>query len=211
MPRIDLEQEKEEKANMTPMIDIVFLLLVFFILTTTFSYEDWLKSLLNTQHGSDSSPIDIERPPTVRITILPAGLPRNAQPSELEQWLKTNTVRDIVYSIGGKELRQEVQADKELRLEELHKFIGEHLVIFEERSALRKDESPVEILCYSGMAWHDALSAYDAVRSYEREIAGENRNLINARKIDFAAPELRDSSFYPKGNEIYRLQRTHAY
>ncbi len=37
--RLDLEDPVEETLNLTPLIDVVFLLLVFFLVSTTFADE----------------------------------------------------------------------------------------------------------------------------------------------------------------------------
>ena len=39
---ISLSDETEEKADLTPMIDVIFLLLIFFILTTKFTPDEKL-------------------------------------------------------------------------------------------------------------------------------------------------------------------------
>ena len=38
--RLDLEDPREESFNLTPLIDVVFLLLVFFLVATTFAKEE---------------------------------------------------------------------------------------------------------------------------------------------------------------------------
>ena len=48
MIRYDDEEDQNNRVNMTPLIDLVFLLLVYFMLAMTFSPdEEWLNSLLN--------------------------------------------------------------------------------------------------------------------------------------------------------------------
>jgi biopolymer transport protein ExbD len=65
------------KLNMTPMIDIIFQLLVFFMCTASFSVEDILRTQLPTQGQArkDGAEEQEDFPPTrVRVTRLPEGV-----------------------------------------------------------------------------------------------------------------------------------------
>ena len=66
-----LQDRKSEgvDVNMTPLIDVVFLLLIFFVLTTTFQKEVQLK--VDLPLSSASEQIALERP--IEITVSPDG------------------------------------------------------------------------------------------------------------------------------------------
>jgi len=62
-PLVRRGNEVDMDSAMTPMIDVVFLLLVFFVWTASFQVvEHVLPSEMSTQVGSDANP-DIEPPP----------------------------------------------------------------------------------------------------------------------------------------------------
>ena len=50
-----LKKNKPLDISLTPMIDVVFLLLIFFMVTTTFSQQSELKINLPEAHGEESS------------------------------------------------------------------------------------------------------------------------------------------------------------
>ena len=95
---------KKSKGDMTPMIDIVFLLLIFFILTTKFiPNEKAIASLLPTNKGqSSASPPEIEPPEDINIIIVPAGMQRGMQPSWYDNEWNTKRMRDqTMLSVGN--------------------------------------------------------------------------------------------------------------
>ena len=63
-------QSKEEvTVNLTPLIDIVFLLLIFFMVSTTFTKENHLSISL-----PESSSDETGQPPKAESTVLMANL-----------------------------------------------------------------------------------------------------------------------------------------
>ena len=72
--RIQVDDEEEVKGDMTPMIDIIFLLLIFFILTTKFIPEEkMIASVLPTNKGQASASVQLEEKHDVNILIFPAA------------------------------------------------------------------------------------------------------------------------------------------
>ena len=58
--------EEEAEVNMTPMLDIVFILLIFFIVTATFLSEEGLD--MRPPPDSDTPP-DAEAPPPIVVQV----------------------------------------------------------------------------------------------------------------------------------------------
>ncbi len=87
-----LQDRKSEgvDVNMTPLIDVVFLLLIFFVLTTTFQKEARLRVELPTTSAADQS---MPREP-IEITVDAAGdiLMQGAEGGEWRQQLSAAAV-----------------------------------------------------------------------------------------------------------------------
>lgn len=65
----DMHQEREADVDMTPMLDIVFILLIFFIVTTSFIKEE---GLLVNRPKAKNNPSQINTP-TVVVQIAETG------------------------------------------------------------------------------------------------------------------------------------------
>lgn len=63
------QTKNEESINLTPLIDVVFLLLIFFMVSTTFTKETHIKLQLPEAEG-DPAP---ERPEQIEVTINAEG------------------------------------------------------------------------------------------------------------------------------------------
>ena len=63
------QTKNEESINLTPLIDVVFLLLIFFMVSTTFTKETHIKLQLPEAEG-DPAP---ERPEQIEVTINSEG------------------------------------------------------------------------------------------------------------------------------------------
>ena len=87
-PHAPLPQADAE-VDLVPLIDCVFLLLIFFILTSRFVPDEFMLSALMPTNGTAK----IVGPPSViseqiRIAITPAGAPARASEAELDAWSK---------------------------------------------------------------------------------------------------------------------------
>lgn len=219
-PQID-QDDDEVKGDMTPMIDIIFLLLIFFILTTKFIPEEKvIASLLPTDKGQSSASAPIEEPQNFNILIYPFGFTRGQQPSDYEaQWQEdqgaaenaTMTINGDSIHINGGDLGMKSGGPGtplNEQLEQVHAFIEQNLQRVEQGGE-RKEQDPVIIHCFTGMPWKFALAAYDAVRAYEAEIAGKvhlsPEDLQNAREVTFAPPRVRDYSNWEMGKELFEI------
>ena len=220
-----IEQDDEEiKPDMTPMIDIIFLLLIFFLLTTKFlPDEKFISSLIPTDKGQSSArQQEIEPPQDVNVMIYPQGMGRGHQPSYYDNQWKTHRQTKLAMirvgaggevEIQGNELGFNANDDRRWdEVNKVHGFLHGELEKREQGSALRKDEDPVVINCFSGLPWKYALLAYDAVRDYERTKTaasgvdmGDPKALLDAREVNFAPPRIRDYHTWELGNELYEI------
>ena len=212
-------------ADMTPMIDIVFLLLIFFLLTTTFVMpEKAIAQLLPTEQGTSAQSVpDIEKPDDIVISIVPAEMERGFQPSWYQQKWDTDVQRDLAWLrvgqsepllIDGGAMRFANIEQEQQHLGEIHQYIADQLQRRELGAAQRKDEASVLIHCYSGLPWRYALSVFDSVIAYEHDQAKTDgaalgtaiaQHNAGARTVDFAGPPIRHASIYPQGDELYYI------
>jgi biopolymer transport protein ExbD len=197
--------------DMTPMIDCVFLLLIFFILTSNFRPDEkQIASLLPTNEGQ---PTHLSPPPVIseriRIAIIPAGAPANASEAELNAWVKSTRGRHTTVDlrIGGRDCLRIERKNLEAQLDQVHRYIADNLAILDQHAASPKDAPTVEIHCFSDLPWSMALLVYDAVRAYESAQHGQHHSLADARTVNFAPPRIRNFSPLEDGKELAELQR----
>ena len=96
--------EREAEMDMTPMVDVTFLLLIFFILTASFSFQKSLNvpTPESEEASTQAQPQDIEEDPefiTVRIdsfnTFYVMTMDREDEcPSEAELYIKLREARE---------------------------------------------------------------------------------------------------------------------
>lgn len=212
------ENDGETKGDMTPMIDIIFLLLIFFILTTKFvPDEKFIASILPTHLGLGNpiSSEEIELPDDVNILVYPVGMPRDKQPSWYNaRWTDQRNTKVAYLRIGsseqveinGSELSLDDRARVDIELDRAHGYVFNELEKREQNSAVRRDEDPVVVHCFSGLPWKYAILVYDAVRDYERVKTGKGvggpQDLLLAREVNFAPPRIRDYHVWELGKEL---------
>ena len=97
-------EDDESVIDLTPMIDLVFLLLVFFLLTSRFVPEEkYLAQLLPTDGGQRDAP-HVTPPEVVAIAVYPAQFVRGCQPSSYERgWRDGYDTRLAAYRMGNHE------------------------------------------------------------------------------------------------------------
>jgi hypothetical protein len=216
-----IEQDQDEtqvKGDITAMIDLIFLLLVFFILTTTFlAPEKAIASLMPTDLGGPGVPAP-ERPDPINLRLWPATVDRDAGAVDLEAAWQTQAenwmnVDRCLLQIGGlaplvvegRNLRGEAGLQN-AEIERIHRYIIDALQQREVEGA-RQQQDPVVVHCFSGVPWKYALAAYDAVRLYEETQTGERIGsdalaLDRAREVAFAPPP---PAGRPSGEELHRI------
>lgn len=219
--------------DMTPMIDIVFLLLIFFMLTTKFTPDEKaITSLMPTDKGqaqaTSQSPIPKEQ---INIKIYPRSptgpnlFSPGFQPSNYRDALAPiladrvgRPIDNVIVQVGGSppvpiEGQYLSMAGGEALTRELNNFTGaitQGLAERDNNATSRKDAPPVIIHCFSRLSWKYALLAYDSVRKFEADnkgagIIAKNAELANAREVTFAPPRIRNYSANEDGNELYEI------
>ena len=75
--------EEHPKLDMTPMIDVVFQLLIFFVVTL--QQEDILSKLSAARPAADPSANPSKQPETINIVVAPQGFVFNGRPMRLPE------------------------------------------------------------------------------------------------------------------------------
>lgn len=147
MAQIPKEIE-EVKADMTPMIDCTFLLLIFFILTLKFKIlEGRLDAALPKDMGTNTSKVEeIEKVDVLLWVAEPGELVDDVNP----QTGKSNGLK--VYN--GRRVRYEVGTQKFTTIAELERFLA---------TVADKDETPVTIDPRKDIINADVMEVLDAV------------------------------------------------
>ncbi len=97
-------QEEETHINLTPLIDVVFLLLIFFMVSTTFSKESQLR--IRLPESSEQAPTEREIE-FLEIEISSKGVfaikgPDDTKPRELINTTRDTLRRALAEAAGGK-------------------------------------------------------------------------------------------------------------
>jgi biopolymer transport protein ExbD len=94
-------QEQEADVDMTPMLDIVFILLIFFIVTTSFIKEEGFvvnkpKASSSNQNNTQNIVIHVNENDTIFFNNSPVDLTRI--PARVENFLATQSTENVVLS-----------------------------------------------------------------------------------------------------------------
>lgn len=226
-------EDNDVPMDMTPMIDCIFLLLIFFILTTKFTPDEKaIASLMPTDKGqaqaSSPSPVPKEQ---INIKIYPRTpgstnqFVKGYQPSDYRNFLapilderQGRPIEEIIVQVGGdpavpvdgKYFSLKGHPELTSNLNAFQGAILQGLTTRENNAGTRKDAPPIIIHCYSRLPWKFAILAYDSVREYEGQVSGsgiitKNTDLLNAREVTFAPPRIRNYSTNEDGNELYEI------
>jgi len=218
-------QPKDGKIDLVPMIDCIMLLLMFFILTTSFtSPEKALAALLPTNVGPGPGRMN-QAPQTISITAWPADLPADESPSYYAQALAHHAAQGQWFPaarirVGGAEpleidgLRLDATQDGQAQqIAAIHTYIAEQLRL-REVDGQRQAQTPVIIECFSRLRWKYAAAIYDAVRAYEAgltppthadEKVSPAEALHEARSVTFAAPQLHGGELSQQAQELWEI------
>ena len=219
--RMDPSDQEDVKGDMTPMIDIVFLLLIFFLLTTKFIVpEKKISQLLPTNKGqASSSPPVVEPPKDLNILVYPEGYARGMGVEQMDTMWKDKQDASVAMlqvsnnspiRIPGSSISGSSRAaDLEPTLGQIYDYVNSLMAAAEIPDSPRKDQRPVVIHCFSALSWKYAIVAYDAVRQYERDQAQgailTTEDLREAREVSFAPPRIRNYHTWELGNELYEI------
>ncbi len=145
---------EEVKMEMTPMIDVTFLLLIFFIVTLKFkTLEGRLDAALPKDRGTSTS--QAEEVEKVDIVI------KVSNPGKLVPDPKTKTTsspegRLLMYE--GRKVRFEVGAQSFTNGEDLSKYLEQF-----SRTQEMREETPVSIDPRKGVVYGDVVTVLDVV------------------------------------------------
>lgn len=142
-----LEAPEPVKADMTPMIDCTFLLLIFFILTLKFKIlEGRLDAALPKDMGTSNSPVEeIEKVDVLMFVSEPGELVNEVAPDGKVLQLKHFVGRQIRYEIGTHVFRNIADVERHLS------------------GVVDKDETPVTLDPKKGIIYEDVAQLLDAV------------------------------------------------
>ena len=185
------------RLDLVPMIDCIMLLLMFFIMTSSFRSEEQRISALLSTKGGPGPGIAIAQPQLVRVVALPGkgGSARVRIGGGDEVTLDGATLA----LPGGPVVEAAITA--------FHAAMAARLTPYEQPGA-RSAQPPVEIHCATRLPWRDALAIYDAVRAYEAtRLSGADVALVDQRQVAFGAPGLRRSPGDSEFAELELLER----
>ncbi len=216
--------KREGRLDLVPMIDCIMLLLLFFILTTSFHSPDkQIAMLLPAKGPALQHQTIVEEPHVLRIAVYPDGVEPGdsaaAYQRRIDTLLKLGRVPAVRVRIGGAEPFLLLGSDLErgdtpeltAALDGLAARIGGALKEREvPATASRHDQVPVEIHCFSGLSWKYALVVLDAVRSYEKDYEHDlpkdaEKAARLRREIAFAPPRLRNYTVNERGEELAEI------
>ena len=219
--KLDPSEQEDIKGDMTPMIDIIFLLLIFFILTTKFIVpEKMISQLLPTNKGqASSSPPVVEPPQDLNILLYPEGFARGMGVEVMDTKWKNNQNSDVammqvsnngpIRVVGNSISASNKEADLKIVLGEVYGYVSSLMEAAELAGLPRKEQRPVVIHCFSALSWKYAMLAYDAVRQFEKEKSQvrvtNTQDLREAREVSFAPPRVRNYHTWALGNELYEI------
>ena len=210
---LDPDADNEErKGDMTPLIDLVFLLLVFFILTTRFiEDEKVLRQLLDTQNGNPTQP-SITEPRDVKFRVYPSGIHHSTSIAALNTFASRSPAAfdELTFTIGGETLLIDPHGPEHQQMERIHGFVSEHLQKYE-LGGNRTNQDPIVIHAFSGLQWRYAMWAYDAIRDYELQRLPPGATVdrltghMGERQVSFAPPRIRNYSNLERGKELREI------
>lgn len=213
--------DNETAVDLTPMIDCVFLLLVFFILTTRIQPDEMqLPSLLPAVGPTTTVPQPIRQ--EIAIIVQPADLPAGLQPSAYRALLGDLRARDPALSqvdvrvggsaplrVDGRALAGPPRPEQRAQVDAIHAYVARELAAREPSAMGGRAAAPaVRIRAFSGLAWQHAALAFDAVRGYERGRGGRDNDaasIAEAREVAFVPPLVRNAGTNTIGDELYEL------
>lgn len=213
IPRGDEDENDDGRPNLTPLIDIVFLLLVFLILTVRFIPQELeIDHLLPTDRGPSNVAFEVEEIPKTHVVVHPAEVDRHRSVAWYQRFAESGErVRSATVRIGAESVTVHEDEPGEAALERVASFVAAELARREIPGAPRAAQDPVVVHAYSGMPWKYALWAYDAVRFYELQRGGGRpvgaSGPVDARSLAFAPPRIRDYDPRELGDELFELTR----
>ena len=158
MARKRKRKVEEVKPDMTPMIDVTFLLLVFFIVTLKFKIlEGRLDAALPKDRGTSNSPAEeIEKIDILMFVAEPGELVIEKSETGTNTGLKRFEGRTIRLEVGAKKFRYDPMVEFP---EELRAFLQSGL----SSRVYDKADTPVSIDARKGVVYGDVIRVLDVV------------------------------------------------
>ncbi|GAB4154738.1 MAG: hypothetical protein Fur0037_23320 [Planctomycetota bacterium] len=166
------EAMAEEKADMTPMIDAVFLMIIFFICIDFKILEAKLPAYLPKDKGSSSEKVEPQEQLSVKIFVENPGTKEPRIPGKVGYNPKTKRIypfrrigHTVYYQVGPERINS---------LQELKTRLS---AIYDNKSTWQPDKEhpgqmkpiPIVVEPYPGTCYDDVAHAVDAVKSAKFE------------------------------------------
>ncbi|MBS1269277.1 MAG: Biopolymer transport protein ExbD [Gammaproteobacteria bacterium] len=144
-------EEDDVQINLTPLIDVVFLLLIFFMVSTTFSKESELRIQLPE---SSDEPVEERRNPVLEVEISAEGAYAVKGPGDESAKRLLGTDRETLYralvSAGGKQtdLITIIRADRQtphvsvVRALDIARRLGHTDITFATQQVVEEETGP---------------------------------------------------------------------
>lgn len=156
--------DEEQRSDMTPMIDVVFLLIVFFLCIEFKVLEARLDAFLPTDKGAGEAQVDVQEQLVVRVHVAAPGVPTPGAPTP-----DVDADRPPRYRLVGHRVRLEVGpvpcADLQEGARELARFAASPDSFVVDASTGARARIPMVIEGYRGTRYDDIARTADACRA----------------------------------------------
>ena len=159
----DMAQE-EYKADMTPMIDVVFLMIIFFICIDFKVLESKLPAFLPKDKGSSNDIVAPKEQLSLKIHVESAGTPeyKDGGPG----LLNPNTARPYRFKLNGHKVKYEVGPKPLYNIKdveaELSRIVKDPASMIPDEKTGQRKLMAVVIEAYPGTYYEDVAKAADA-------------------------------------------------
>jgi biopolymer transport protein ExbD len=161
------DAQEEAKADMTPMIDVVFLMIIFFICIEFKVLESKLDAFLPTDKGSQATVVEPEEQLSIKIHVESKGIPRYKLGGP--GVLSPDTDRPYRFILEGHRVRWEIGPKpvgtlKEVKVE-LDRIAGDPSSMIPDKKTGGKKLMSCVIEAYPGTYYEDVAKTNDAANA----------------------------------------------
>jgi biopolymer transport protein ExbD len=169
MSALDDAQEEAE-ADMTPMIDVVFLMIIFFICIEFKILESKLDAFLPLDKGSQSTVVEPEEQLSIKIRVEAAGTPvYKTEDGQSADTLNANTERPWRFKLEGHKVRWEIGPKPLYTIEqvkdELDRIAQDPNSMIPDKDTGGRKLMSVVIEAYPGTYYEDVAKTNDAANA----------------------------------------------
>tara|TARA_R110002094_G_scaffold128578_10_gene122521 strand:+ start:3637 stop:4188 length:552 start_codon:yes stop_codon:yes gene_type:complete len=162
------DAQEEAKADMTPMIDVVFLMIIFFICIEFKVLESKLDAFLPTDKGSQSTVVEPEEQLSIKIHVESKGVPGYKAPGRAGV-LNPETERPYRFVLKGHRVRYEVGPKPLSTLQqvkaELDRIAADPISQIPDKKTGGKKLMSCVIEAYPGTYYEDVAKTNDAANA----------------------------------------------